>query len=98
MWIRDNCSNKTPVNEYHHASKLKWSCSRKTEERGGGSHVALNILNVNINKYEQRQCNQFFRDDPFQCGSVGRTVASTSLHTTGSLCVPGEQMRREKSQ
>lgn len=23
----------------------------------GQGHVALNILNVNINKYEQRQCN-----------------------------------------
>lgn len=31
--------------------------------------VLLNILNVNINKYEQRQCNRFFRDNPLQCGS-----------------------------
>lgn len=34
--------------------------------------MALNTLNVNIDKYEQRQCNQLAGTVPIQCGSVGR--------------------------
>lgn len=56
--------------------------------------MALNTLNVNIDKYEQRQCNQLAGTIPFQCGSVGRVFPFTSLHTTGSLYVPVE--RRDK--
>lgn len=41
--------------------------------RGRGGYVALNTLNVNIDKYEQRQCNQLAETVPIQCGSVGRT-------------------------
>lgn len=61
----------------------------------GKGYVALNILNVNIDKYEQRQCNQLAGTFPFQCGSVGRISPFTSLHTTGSLCVPADD-RRER--
>lgn len=53
--------------------------------------MALNILNVNIDKYEQRQCNQLTGTIPLQCGSVGRSFPITSLHTTGSLCVPVDE-------
>lgn len=58
--------------------------------------MALNILNVNIDKYEQRQCNQLAGTIPIQCGSVGRIFAPiTSLHTTGSLCVPADETHRD---
>lgn len=62
---------------------------RNLGEGEGCGYVALNILNVNIDKYEQRQCNQLAGTIPIQCGSVGRIFPFTSLHTTGSLCVPG---------
>lgn len=34
------------------------------------------------------------RDNPFQCVSVGRIFPFTSLHTTGSLCVPVDKDTR----
>lgn len=60
--------------------------------------MALNILNVNIDKYEQRQCNQFAGTIPIQCGSVGRISPFTSLHTTGSLCVPVDERTDKQAQ
>lgn len=68
---------------------------QKLREGMGSGYVALNILNVNIDKYEQRQCNQLAGTFPIQCGSVGRIYPFTSPHTTGSLCVPVNE-RREK--
>lgn len=38
-------------------------------------YEALNTLNVNIDKYEQRQCNQLAV--PIQCGCAGRTTPAT---------------------
>lgn len=61
---------------------------QKLREGKGGGYVALNTLNVNIDKYEQCQCNQLAGTIPIQYGSVGRIFPFTSLHTTGSLCVP----------
>lgn len=43
----------------------------------GADYEALNTLNVNIDKYEQRQCNQLAGTVPIQCGSVGRTTRPT---------------------
>lgn len=60
--------------------------------------MALNILNVNIDKYEQHQCNQFAGTIPIQCGSVGRISPFTSLHTTGSLCVPVDERTDKRDQ
>lgn len=55
---------------------------------GRGGHVALNILNVNINKYEQRQCNQLAETILFSVVVLAGYYPFTSLRTTGSLCVP----------
>lgn len=60
--------------------------------------MALNILNVNIDKYEQHQCNQLAGTIPFQCGSVGRISPFTSLRTTGSLCVPADERRDKRAE
>lgn len=45
---------------------------QKLREGERSGYEALNILNVNIDKYEQRQCNQLAGTFPIQCGSVGR--------------------------
>lgn len=67
------------------------SCYQYTETEGSG-YVALNILNATIDSYEQRQCNQLAGTIPIQCGSVCRMFSPfTSLHTTGSLCVPVDE-------
>lgn len=68
---------------------------QKLREGKRSGYEALNILNVNIDKYEQRQCNQLAGTFPIQCGSVGRIFPFTSLHTTGSLCVPVDEEKTE---
>lgn len=67
-------------------------------EGEGGGYDALHIVNVNIDKYEQRQCNQLAGTIPIQCGSVGRIFPFTSLHTTGSLCVPVDNRTDTRSE
>lgn len=68
---------------------------QKLREGKRSGYEALNILNVNIDKYEQRQCNQLAGTFPIQCGSVGRIFPFTSLHTTGSLCVPVNEEKQK---
>lgn len=47
--------------------------------------VSLNILNVNIDKYEQHQCNQLAGTIPIQRGSVGGPPLYFSSHHWFSL-------------
>lgn len=68
---------------------ILWTMQKPRGGRGG----APNILNLNIHKYEQRQCDQL-------AGMSGTGVSVggsplTSLRTTGSLYVP-ERGQKEK--
>lgn len=62
------------------------------ENWGGG---APNILILNIHNYEQCQCDQLAGTSGRSVGVLAVPPPLTSLHTTGSLCVPEGEMKHD---
>lgn len=79
MWIHDACVETEKsfffkLMTTHRQVKMVMLLIYRNWRKGKEMEWLRNILNVNIDKYEQRQCNQLAGTIPIQCGSVGRKL------------------------